>query len=201
MLNEWINEKHLNNINKARAGFLKSKPYPHFVLNDFFNGNKLLKLKNALAKEKYEKIEKDLFSLSHTKDLVSSKNNSIKEFYGLLSSYEFISLMQKLTNEKLTGKIDMQSHVMTQGDYLLFHDDELEGRSIAYIVYLTNLSQKDGGTLRLYDIKSPLNPAKKIYPKFNSFACFKVSTKSLHDVEEVKSKKKRLTIGGWFYGN
>ena len=201
MLNEWINEKHLNNINKARAGFLKSKPYPHFVLNDFFNKTKLLKLKNELSKEKYGKIEKDLFSLSHTKDLVSSKNNSIKEFYELLSSDEFISLMQKLTNEKLSKKIDMQSHVMIQGNYLLFHDDVVESRNTAYIVYLTSLNPKDGGALRLYDIKSPLNPARKIYPKFNSFACFKVSTKSLHDVEEVKSKKKRLTIGGWFYGN
>ena len=95
----------------------------------------------------------------------------------------------------------MQSHIMVQGDYLLFHDDVVEGRSIAYIVYLTDLSPKDGGALRLYDIKKPLNPAKHIYPKFNTFACFKVSSKSLHDVEEIKSKKQRLTIGGWFYGN
>ena len=203
MLKEWINENYLNknNIKKTRVRFLKSKPYPNFVLDDFFNKNKLLKLKKELAKEKYGKIDKDLFSLSHTNDLVSSKISLIKEFYGLLSSNEFISLMEKLTNEKLSGKIDMQSHVMTQGNYLLFHDDVVEGRSIAYIVYLTSLNPKDGGALRLYGIKSPLNPVKKIYPKFNSFACFKVSKKSLHDVEEVKSKKNRLTIGGWFYGN
>ena len=203
MLKEWINGKYLNknNIKKTRVRFLKSKPYPNFVLDDFFNKNKLLKLKKELAKEKYGKIDKDLFSLSHTNDLVSSKISLIKEFYGLLSSNEFISLMEKLTNEKLSGKIDMQSHVMTQGNYLLFHDDVVEGRRIAYIVYLTSLNPKDGGALRLYGIKSPLNPVKKIYPKFNSFACFKVSKKSLHDVEEVKSKKQRLTIGGWFYGN
>ena len=203
MLKEWINENYLNknNIKKTRVRFLKSKPYPNFVLDDFFNKNKLLKLKKELAKEKYGKIDKDLFSLSHTNDLVSSKISLIKEFYELLSSNEFISLMEKLTNEKLSGKIDMQSHVMTQGNYLLFHDDVVEGRSIAYIVYLTSLNPKDGGALRLYGIKSPLNPVKKIYPKFNSFACFKVSKKSLHDVEEVKSKKNRLTIGGWFYGN
>ena len=202
MLNKWINGKYLdkNKISEIRASFLKSKPYPNFVLDDFFNKSKLLKLKKELEKEKYEKIEKDLFSLSHTKDLESSKSSLIKEFYELLSSNEFISLMEKLTNERLSEKIDMQSHIMSQGDYLLFHDDELEGRAIAYIVYLAGLSPKDGGALRLYDIKSPLNPARKIYPKFSSFACFKVSARSLHDVEEVKSKKQRLTIGGWFYG-
>ena len=109
--------------------------------------------------------------------------------------------MEKLTNQKLSQKIDMQSHRMAQGDYLLFHDDVVEGRSTAYIAYLNDLRQEDGGALRLYGIKKPLNSVKQIHPKFNSFACFKVSGKSLHDVEEIKSKKQRLTIGGWFYGN
>ena len=95
----------------------------------------------------------------------------------------------------------MQSHKMVQGDYLLFHDDVVEGRKIAYITYLSDLSEADGGALRLYNIKKPLRPIKKIYPRVNSFACFNVSEKSLHDVEEVKSKKQRLTIGGWFMGN
>ena len=240
MLKKWINKKYLNekkikNINKI---FLKAKPYPNFVLNDFFNKKRLSSLKKEILKEKFEKVEKDLFSLSHTCDLISSDNIMIKEFYSLLFSKEFISLMEKLTNEKLSQKIDMseierrhtlaigyktsrrfpsmlkntpnnlvrsvfdmQSHGMAQGDYLLFHDDVVEGRSIAYIVYLADLSAEDGGALRLYDIKKPLNPIKKINPGFNTFACFKVSSKSMHDVEEVKSNKQRLTIGGWFYGN
>ena len=203
MLNQWINDKYLDNIEitKIKNNFLKSKPYPNFVLSDFFNRNQLLKLKDALLNEKYEKIEKDLFSLSHTNDLASSRDSLIKDFYALLSSNGLISLMKKLTNEKLSYKIDMQSHIMQQGDYLLFHDDVVEGRSIAYIIYMASLASKDGGALRLYDIKKPIKPVKQIYPKFNSFACFKVSKKSMHDVEEVKSKKRRLTIGGWFYGD
>ena len=203
MINGLINKKYLNSkeITIVNKNFLNSKPYPHFVLNDFFNKNKLLDLKKEILKEKFEKVEKDLFSLSHTADLVSSDNPAIKEFYKLLSSKEFTSLMEQLTNEKLSLKIDMQSHSMIQGDYLLFHDDVVEGRSVAYIIYLADLKPKDGGALRLYDIKKPLNPIKKIYPKFDSFACFKVSGKSLHDVEEIKAAKQRLTIGGWFNGN
>ena len=203
MLTVWLNPKYLNEkeIAKIRNNFLKSKPYPNFALPDFFNKNRLLELKKGILKEKYEKIEKDLFSLSHTKDLASSSNHSVREFYHLLSSKEFVSLMEKLTGEKLSLKIDMQSHSMAQGDYLLFHDDVVERRKIAYIAYLTDLKSKDGGALRLYDVKNPLNPIKLIHPTYNSFACFKVSNKSLHDVEEVKSDRQRLTIGGWFYGN
>ena len=108
--------------------------------------------------------------------------------------------MEKLTGERLSQKIDMQSHSMTAGNYLLFHDDVVEGRKIAYIAYLSDLGPHDGGRLRLYDLKNPVNPIKQIVQKFNSFACFRVSNKSLHDVEEIKSKRQRLTIGGWFYG-
>ena len=202
MLKGWINAKYLDEkeIDKIRINFLKSKPFPNLALGNFFNENKLSRLKRELSKEKYEKIGKDLFSLSHTKDLISSDNAAIREFYALLSSNDFISLMEKLTGERLSEKIDMQSHSMVNGDYLLLHDDVVEGRGIAYIVYLSDLGEDDGGSLRMYDIKNPSSPVENIHPKFNSFACFKVSEKSLHDVEEVKSKKQRLTIGGWFYG-
>ena len=203
MLHEWINSKYLNEteINKISTNFIRSKPYPNFNLPNFFNKNKLTKLKNEVLKEKYELVDKDLFTLSHTKDLISSKNPIIIEFHELLSSKEFISLIENITCEKLSNKVDMQSHSMTQGNYLLFHNDVVEGRKIAYITYLSNLNPEDGGRLQLYDVKNPSKPISQIVPKFNSFACFKVSNKSLHDVEEIKSKKQRLTIGGWFYGN
>ncbi len=199
----WINEKFLyeSEIKKINKMFLNAIPYPNFALDNFFNENKLLKLKKEILMEKFEKIDKDLFSMSHTKDLVSSKNLLLQEFYNLLSSQDFIKLLQKLTGENLSLKIDMQSHRMVLGNYLLFHDDVVEGRKIAYIVYLESLKSRDGGALRLYNIRNPLNPIKKIIPKFNTFACFKVSSKSMHDVEEIKTNRQRLTIGGWFYGN
>ena len=202
MLNEWINPIYSDKkrINEIKNNFKASKPYPNFALSAFFNSSRLLKLRNEIIQEKFEKIEKDLFSLSHTKDLASSENKAIRDFHSFLSSKEFVLFMENLTGEKLSCRIDMQSHIMEQGDYLLFHDDVVEGRSIAYIIYLETLNTRDGGKLRLYDVKKPLHPVKEIVPTFNTFACFKVSSKSLHDVEEVKSKKQRLTIGGWFYG-
>lgn len=203
-MEEWINKKYLhkNEIAKIRAEFLAAKPYPHFILENFFKEDKLLNLRNEVLKEKFEHQDKDLFSFSNTKELVASKSRLIKNFYSFFSSEEFMEFISKLTNEKNINKIDMHAHLYRQGDYLLFHDDVVQGRKIAYISYLSKgFEIKDGGRLELYDLKNPLNPAKQIVPNFNSFVCFKVSSKSLHDVEEMKSNKKRLTIGGWFYGN
>ena len=203
MPNSWINPEYLKDsiINKIRAGFLKSKPYPNFNLNNFFNETKLLKLKKEISKEKFERRNKDLFSFSNTKELRYSENKAIGEFFSFLSSEGFLELIEKLTNEKNLKNIDMHAHDFVQGDYLLFHDDVVEDRKIAYIVYLSDFKKSDGGKLRFYDINHPIKPVKSIIPKFNSFACFKVSERSLHDVEEVKSNKSRLTVGGWLYGN
>lgn len=199
---DWINPKYLDEkeIKKIRKNFKKARPYPNFALHDFFNENKLLKLKNAILRERFEKQDKDLFSFSHTKELRHSKNRIVQEFCNLLSSNEFLNLMEKLTGETLEIA-DMHAHLYAQGDHLLLHDDVVEGRKIAYIAYLSDLKPIDGGSLRLYDIKKPLQPIKKITPRFNSFACFKVSANSIHDVEEIKTNKKRLTIGGWFNGD
>ena len=70
MLKKWINPKYLNEkeISGIRNKFFKSKPYPNFNLPDFFNKNNLKKLRNEVTKEKYEIVDKDLFTLSHTKD-------------------------------------------------------------------------------------------------------------------------------------
>ena len=55
MLKKWINPKYLNEkeISGIRNKFFKSKPYPNFNLPDFFNKNKLTKLRNeSLASRK-----------------------------------------------------------------------------------------------------------------------------------------------------
>ena len=202
-LNEWVNSKYLDKkeIFRIRNNFLNAGPYEHFALNDFFRKEKALKLRNSVLKGKFTKQDKDLFSFSNTKEMTYSSNPAIKEFFSFLSSKEFLSFMASLTNEKTLNGIDMHAHKFQQGDYLLFHDDVVEGRGIAYILYLSHgFKAEDGGRLRLYDIKKPQKPVESILPLFNTFACFKVSNKSLHDVEEVKSNKERLTIGGWFYG-
>ncbi|KAH9383044.1 hypothetical protein HPB48_023766 [Haemaphysalis longicornis] len=90
-------------------------------------------------------------------------------------------------------------------DVLLCHDDELEGRRIAFILYLTHgWMLEDGGTLDLFDVDSNGQPRDIIHslvPRCNGFAFFEVSPVSFHQVAEVLSEDKvRLSVGGWFHG-
>ena len=202
MITNWITKKYNKNASQLTKKFKTAKPYPHLVLHDFFNPAKLEQVRKTLLKEHFERIDRDLFSFENTKDLAASKSHVIQEFYHFFSSTEFRKFVEQMTGEKLGSISDMHGHLFKQGDYLLFHDDLVEQRKIAYVVNLSNgFTSKDGGKFMMHDIKKPRKPAVVVLPKFNTFVCFKVSTKSLHAVEEVLTDKKRLSIGGWFYGN
>ena len=58
-----------------------------------------------------------------------------------------------VTGIKLTDTVDMFAAKYERTDYLGCHDDELEGRRIAYIMYLVSpkWDEKDGGSLDLFD--------------------------------------------------
>ena len=88
---------------------------------------------------------------------------------------------------------------------MLCHDDELEGRRIAFIMYFVkDWTEEDGGTLDLFklnDIGQPIEIVKKIVPETNAMVFFEVTEKSYHQVAEILTKdKSRLSIGGWFHG-
>ena len=91
-------------------------------------------------------------------------------------------------------------------DVLLCHDDELEGRRIAYILYLVdeNWEKSDGGCLDLFKVNSdnqPTSIVSSVVPQWNSFAFFAVSPVSFHQVSEVVTQNKcRLSVSGWFHG-
>ncbi|CAG0885374.1 unnamed protein product [Darwinula stevensoni] len=91
-------------------------------------------------------------------------------------------------------------------DVLLCHDDELEGRRIAFVYYLVpeDWCSEDGGALDLFlvdDKGEPSKMVKSILPKRNQFMFFRVIPSSYHQVSEVTAKtKKRLSINGWFHG-
>lgn len=99
----------------------------------------------------------------------------------------------------------MFAAIYQQNHYLLCHDDELEGRRIAFILYLVDdeWTEDDGGGLSLFNTDrdcQPSNIHKTLVPKFNSFAFFNVSLNSFHQVNQVHCDRGRFSISGWFYG-
>jgi len=199
IINEWINKKYLNlnKLGELKKIFLHSNPFSYLELKNFFNDYKLIKILKALSKEEFHEREADLFKFMQTEDFKLIKNKTLNDFRKFLLSDEFISLIKFITEFKLINKIDMSGSLYQNTDYLLCHDDLLEGRKVAYFLYLSSMGDNEGGNLNLFDSEMKVND--KITPKFNTFAFFEVSSKSLHELEEVVVDKQRIAISGWFY--
>ena len=201
----WVQSSYRNKskIEELKKKFQSNAPFAHLELKDFFNEEKLHKVLKAFTKEQFLEKESDLFKFMQTGDLSVSQYKEIQEFYEFLSSKEFISFMEEITGIKLkSGMIDLFGSMYQNTDFLLPHDDQLEGRKIAFMLYLSNLEPKDGGKLILYKTKGsiPREEEKAIIPTFNTFVFFKVSEKSFHEVEEVMTNTQRIALGGWFHG-
>lgn len=205
-LREWINPLYLEpgRIKRLSRTYTKAKPFPHLSLSAFLREGKAAKLQKALKKERFTRKESDLFSLEQTSALESSKDPVIRGFLALLKNKEFLGWITTITGENLSGEVDAHGTRYSSTDYLLCHDDRLEGRKIAYILYLSKgFTSQSGGALALLnsDRKDrPKKVKKQILPEWNAFAFFGVTKKSHHMVEEVLERKERLTAGGWFHG-
>ena len=192
---------YLSKIKVLSASFGKATPYPHLVLPHFFREDKIGAICKALLKESFTLKEADLFKFWQTQDLVGTRNKLLQEFRTFLCSAEFVQFMCEITLASLRkGVVDMAGTKYTDTHYLLPHDDQLEGRKIAYFLYLSDLKKNEGGRLQLFDSYNsrPSTVKAEIIPTSGTFAFFLVSNKSFHQVEEV-IRRQRLAISGWFH--
>lgn len=204
-LEQWLNpayreEKKIQQLKKEFCGNI---PFSHLVLKDFFQQEKMVAVLKALTKERLFEKESDLFHFMQTADLSKTNNKELQKFYQFLASPDFIMYLQQLTGMKLSQKnvADFFGSVYQDTDYLLCHDDKLEGRKIAFNVYLSNFAAGEGGSLSLFSCKrgKPWKIEKKITPRFNTLVFFAVSKTSFHEVEEVVVQKQRVTLSGWWH--
>ncbi len=173
---------------------LNPKPFPHKIFKNFLSTQRKENLLNALKQENFSEKNADLFTFYQTKDLKTSKQKAIQDFYKELIA--FIPELEMQTNLQLNEHIDLFGSLYQPTHYLLPHDDRLESRKIAFIYYLTSLKKNQGGALVLYKDKKPHT---KIQPKENTLIIFKVSKYSLHAIEEVLNGN-RIALTGWFHG-
>ncbi len=202
---KWISREYRTTtiIQKLNNQFKNNPPFAHLELENFFNREELLKVLKALNEEEFIEKEADLFKFKQTLDFTTTSNALLLELRKFLSSKAFITYMEAITEIKLKeNQIDLSGFIYQNTDYLLPHDDQLKGRKIAFMTYLSDLEDKDGGKLILYKTKGtiPRGEEKVIIPKLNKFVFFKVSEKSFHEIEEVIVNKQRITIGGWLHG-
>ncbi|KAG8200576.1 hypothetical protein JTE90_000647 [Oedothorax gibbosus] len=180
-----------------------NEPFTCCVLPNFLQPDEFIQeLKNELDEVDVELKLSDLYQFKQSQDLATSTLPCISKFKKLLYG-KCLEWMKKVTKIELTEKVDISCSCYTFTDHLLCHDDELEGRRIAYIYYLVpEWEEKDGGTLDLFNtVKGePSEICTSLVPAWNNLIFFEVSPVSFHQVSEVLAYKTRTSISGWFYG-
>lgn len=169
----------------------KDEPFAHIIFKDLLSSVALHEIKEIIESQPFERKSADLFDLEQTTDLSDEQSLS-----GLRE--KMLSLKEIIKNElgiDVTS-LDMSAMHYQECDYLLCHDDQLEGRKIAYILYLAKPEQ--GGELLFRSSTEPYDVQVTIPPLENTLVLFEVSNKSLHEVSEI-IKGERLSIGGWFH--
>ncbi|XP_041359962.1 prolyl 3-hydroxylase OGFOD1-like [Gigantopelta aegis] len=185
---------------------LSQEPFCHITIPQFIQDVHFLKqLEGELSSLSYVEKNNDLYKFHQSCDLKNINLPHIKALNELLQG-EFHSWLSDVTGIPLSENVNIFCSKYKYTDVLLCHDDELESRRIAYILYLVpdSWSSADGGTLDLFDTDEngqPRNIVKSICPQRNCLALFEVTEKSFHQVAEVLSRyKTRLSITGWYHG-
>lgn len=184
-----------------------SEPYPHCVIDNFFNeytANKLhdeltaLSIENATHKftDKNSPFEYNKFAFSN----IDEFRPSLKEAFVYLNSKEFIAQIEKLTG--ITGivygdykLVGAGVHIITKGGYLGMHTDfntyyhpthgKLD-RRINLLVYMNkDWDSSYKGDLLMYNPRHVSDPnnipvQKRVQPNFNRCLVFSTTNRSVH---------------------
>ncbi|MFH4976936.1 hypothetical protein AB6A40_003645 [Gnathostoma spinigerum] len=206
---DYLTDKFSEEFKKTLSGFgVNSQPFPHFSLPQFVSDLSFVRnLASELLSANWHRKENDLYSLDQTLDLA----NFGEDFPFLHKYRQFLCTtvrdwLMRVSGKVLNDKVALTGSNYKYSDLLLAHDDQLEGRKFAFILYLTPVWREEyGGQLELFscdDSNCPVTVAKKIYPEENCFNMFEVSPRSWHRVSEVLSEEhSRLSINGWFHSD
>lgn len=184
---------------------LDCHPFPHCIIRNFVSEEIFVdNLQKELQELNFNEKSNDLYKFKQSDDLKVRDEPHIQGIRSMLFQ-QFRPWLEGMLGVELESTVDISCAKYEYTDVLLCHDDELEGRRVAFILYLVpNWESSDGGTLGLYKTDSnflPKDVVKSIVPTRNTLVLFEVSPISFHQVSEVFSKDKcRLSLSGWFHG-
>ncbi|XP_065809063.1 prolyl 3-hydroxylase OGFOD1 [Labrus bergylta] len=184
---------------------LDCQPFPHCIIRNFLSSETFVEdLQKELLGLNFHEKSNDLYKFKQSDDL---KKRTEPHIAGLRAALfgPFRSWLGEVLGVELESTVDISCAKYEHTDILLCHDDELEGRRVAFILYLVPPWQSsDGGTLDLYTTDSNFQPKsilKSLVPSLNTLVLFEVSPVSFHQVSEVLTQDKcRLSLSGWFHG-
>jgi prolyl 3-hydroxylase /prolyl 3,4-dihydroxylase len=191
-------------VAEAMQRFARARPFPFVVLKRCIRPELLPRLIGGLTKEGLIEQRSDLFHFLQTTDLHGVKDTALAKFIRVLDGEACAAYFRRITGVRIrSGATDLFGSLYTDTHHLLCHDDQLEGRKLAFIVYLSTLSVRSGGALLLRgDQKGrPGAVMQRIRPCAGDVVLFAVSKKSWHEVQEVIGRMKRYALGGWFHAH
>jgi hypothetical protein len=190
---------------ELRARWLAARPFPHVVLDDLVAEDRLVALRDAVAREPHSP------NVEHFYEMMASgmtvKHPVLQSFGADLAAPAAMAFIRAVSGKPVT-RVEMRSYVYLAGSFLLPHSDHRDGvgRLVAYAYYLLPRETCAGGELELFDCELEngdvvaTRPAGTIEPRANRIAIFDVSPASLHQVREVTSGG-RVSLSGWFFGD
>ena len=190
----------MRNVDKLPR--IKSRPFSHVVVKNFLDPPTLDLVIDALAGLEYDFKESDLFSYWASVELTDINHPAINILRDDLGGEIWRKKVAESFKVKQLSSIDMAAYVYGLGDFLLPHDDQVEGRIIAYSLYLTpEITEKMGGALNIFKANDAGESklVDSIIPEYNSLIMFEVSDSSWHQVSEVMQDIQRLTVTGWYH--
>uniref|UniRef100_A0A915HYT2 uS12 prolyl 3-hydroxylase n=1 Tax=Romanomermis culicivorax TaxID=13658 RepID=A0A915HYT2_ROMCU len=190
-------------------GKLLLKPFRCSALGDFIQCEKP-NIVDAICEEcsnlKLNRKNNDLYSFSQSNDLSQIKNvgpllAKVRRFL----QGDVRKWLSQLTDSTLSDHVSMTVSCYNYTDILLCHDDKLENRRFAYVIYLSpDWREECGGKLEIFttdDSNNPIQTVESISPLQNIFMFFEVLPNSFHQVAEVTEPGySRMSINGWFHG-
>ena len=220
-------------VSALRRSFSSALPFPHVVVPSFlhplFAHHLLSEVRHCVE---YSERCTDLYEFHQSSDLKAATSPLLVRLREELYGERFRKWMGEVSGgvelSGLSHSVSMSCAVYADTHHLLCHDDRLQGRRVAYILYLVpeDWEERDGGQLDLFACDGarqlqtqqhrphqphPQQPRSSrasttsLLPRWNSFVAFQVSPSSFHAVREVTTRptaqppRVRVSISGWFH--
>lgn len=131
-------------------------------------------------------------------------SSEIRNHWLSLFFQEVVPWIESVTQIELSRLfLVMQFAVYRSSDYSNAHRDHSHPRrrAIAYVLNLSDFEPEEGGRLLLLRGRkaTPGQIERRVPHRFNSFIFFEINAKSWHQIEPIRTSKKRLTLSGWLF--
>lgn len=185
-----------------------AKGYPLMVWRNFLEEDFAKELKEAVLKLPFKHKATDLFDFYQSYDLkgyLDDQMHPVGRVCKDIFSESFSGTISKIIGKPLGTEIDFAAQMYKKGQYLLCHDDRLESRRIAFVLYLVDPEWKpeDGGQFDKFGVdyrgRPTKEPVESFTPAWNTLVFFEVGMWSHHQVAEVLGDLPRLSVAGWLH--